>query len=46
MAGYETATRKKLSVNARRRLNYVGIYLVGAIFVLSILSDTFRLIGI
>jgi len=46
MAGYETVTRRRLSVLARRRLNHVGIYLVGAIFILAILSDTFRLIGI
>ena len=46
MAGYETATRRKLSILARRRLNYVGLYLVGAIFVLAILSDASRLFGI
>jgi membrane-associated protease RseP (regulator of RpoE activity) len=46
MAGYETATRKKLSIIARHRLNYVGLFMVGGIFVLAILSDTFRLIGI
>jgi len=46
MAGYETVTRRKLSIYARQRLNYVGLYLVGAIFVLAILSDAFRLFGI
>jgi regulator of sigma E protease len=46
MAGYETVTRRRLSILARRRLNYVGLYLVGAIFVLAILSDATRLFGI
>jgi RIP metalloprotease RseP len=46
MAGYETIRRRKLSVLARRRLNIIGLYLVAGIFVLAILSDTFRLIGI
>jgi regulator of sigma E protease len=46
MASYETVRRKKLSVLARRRLNIIGLCLVAGIFVLAILSDTVRLMGI
>ena len=46
MAGYETIRRKKLSVLARRRLNIIGLCLVAGIFILAILSDTVRLMGI